>query len=181
MKIGLDFDGVFCDAGKLLRDSAKILFDLDLPEEKITESFSTEEGILTKKQFSKLKSFAFGNSSQEIGMVPVFGVDSACKTLVQRGHQLKIITKRKEGVFAAENFCKMLGINIPIIGMNPGQPKSSVTNGLDVFLDDSLNNLLDLEKSVPNLFLFSWAYNLHSNFRAGERIVSWKEFVQKIG
>jgi len=181
MKIGLDFDGVFCDAGKLLRSGAKRLFGIDLPEDKTIESISVREKLLTKKQFGELKTFAFGNSSQEIDMIPVCDIDSACRTLMRRGHRLQIITKRKAGIGAVENFCKIIGINIPIIGMNPGQPKSSVADGLDVFLDDSLNNLIDLKQSVPNLFLFSWSYNLQSDFDIGERISSWKEFVQKIG
>jgi uncharacterized HAD superfamily protein len=181
MKIGLDFDGVFCNAETLIRDGANKLFGVDLPENKVMEKDAIESGYLTQQEFNRLKTVVFGNASQDLAMNPVHGVDFACRTLIQRQHQLQIITKRSSGVEAVQNFCKMIGIQIPIIGMNPGQPKSSVAEGLDIFLDDSPNILDDLSDVVPSRFLFSWSYNQNSQPKNVKRVDSWLDFVLQVG
>jgi hypothetical protein len=150
MKIGLDFDGVFCNASKLLKNGANYLFGVDLPENKTIEQTAVKEKILTKKQFKELKSFVFGNISRNLQINPVEDVDTACQTLINRGHQV-------------------------------GQPKSSVSERFDIFLDDSPNILKDLEGFIPNLFLFSWSYNQDFKSCSVNRVNSWSEFVQKVG
>jgi uncharacterized HAD superfamily protein len=181
MKIGLDFDGVFCNASKLLKNGANYLFGVDLPENKTIEQTAVKEKILTKKQFKELKSFVFGNISRNLQINPVEDVDTACQTLINRGHQVKIITKRNAGVQTVHDLCEKIGIEIPIIGMKPGQPKSSVSERFDIFLDDSPNILKDLEGFIPNLFLFSWSYNQDFKSCSVNRVNSWSEFVQKVG
>lgn len=181
MKIGLDFDGVFCNAGRLLTDGAKKLFGIDsLQKENILGGDILEPNVLTRSQIKLLKDFAFEDPYSNLELEPVPDVVSACRILANRGHKLQIVTKRNRGVGIAVDFCKKLGLRIPIIGARPEQPKSSLANGFDIFLDDSSSVLEELRFAVPNRFVFLWDYNQRNNFPEDRRVSSWLDFVQKI-
>lgn len=177
MKIGLDFDGVFCDAEKLLQDGAKKKFGIDIPKQKTMNKDVVKEGLLTQKDFDELRLFSFEDFSNGLDIVALENVDTACRFLIEKGHCLQIITKRNSGVLMAKLFCERLGLKLQIVGMKPGQPKSSVLAGFDVFLDDCPKNIEDVKSVVPNPFLFSWSYNRDSYF---DRTDSWIDFVRKI-
>lgn len=180
MKIGLDFDGVFCDAVKMLQSGARRLYGIDLPIEECMHAHNKQ--LLSDEQYLTLKEIVFESNSASFKPIPLSDVQTACQTLIGRGHQLVIVTQRNEGLYDAREFLRMLDIDIPLVGMKPGQRKSSVTDGLDIFLDDSVNNLKDLLTTVPHRFLFSWSYNLEYNISECEqRVCSWQDFVQKIG
>ncbi len=182
MKIGLDFDGVFCDAVKMLQSGARRLYGIDLPIEECMHAQKEDKSLLNHEQYKTLKEFVFEQDSGSFNSNPLPDVKTACETLIGRGHKLVIITQRNEGLRNAREFLKKLGISIPLIGIVPGQKKSSVAEGLDIFLDDSVNNLKDLLTTVPHRFLFSWSYNLEYNISECEqRVCSWQDFVQKIG
>jgi uncharacterized HAD superfamily protein len=174
MKIGLDFDGVFCNGAKLLNEGSQKLFGLKLPEDK------TAEETLDKDQALVLKDFVFENRDNNLKLELVPNVVSSCRELVKQGHELQIITKRNAGVKIVKSFCKTAGIDIPVIGLKRGQNKSEFCRNIDVFLDDSVDNLINLQTVVPNCFLFVWPYNLNSNISPENRVHSWREFMEKI-
>jgi hypothetical protein len=180
MKIGLDFDGVFCNAVKLLDDGAKKLFGINsLPQENILGG-THGCNILTNSQINLLKNFVFEDPDSNLELEPLLDVVSACRFLIGNGHQLQIVTKRNQGVDMAKDFCKKLGLKIPVIGSKFAQPKSSIVNGFDIFLDDSIAVLEELKSAVPNRFIFLWDYNRHNNFPEEKKVSSWLDFVQKI-
>lgn len=178
MKIGLDFDGVFSDAGKLFVDAAERLFGVTIPTIKTAGRAIVDEGYLNSAQFSFLKDSIFEEDSFELKMVS--GADLACRQLIARGHRLQILTKREKGAEVARNFCKQIGLDIPVLGTPAGKSKSEVSTDFDVFLDDSISNLKDLNAFVPNLFLFSWDYNSRESVPKHQRVSGWEEFARKI-
>jgi uncharacterized HAD superfamily protein len=178
MRIGLDFDGVFCDSGKLLRDSAKEVFKVDIPLGMNFDYKVVSSGYLTSEQLSSLKEVVFESSKFGLEVLP--GADLVCRQLLGRGHDLQILTKREKSLDIVRVFCENLGLRIPITGTPKGKPKSSVKMDFDVFVDDSISNLEDLKKYVPKLFLFSWDYNLSYKNHPGERVYDWEDFSKKI-
>lgn len=180
MKIGLDFDGVFCNAEKLLNDGALKLFGINSLSKENILGGTNDSNILTRSQVGLLKNFVFEDPNSNLELEPVPDVVSACRTLIGRGHNLQIVTKRNQGVGIALDFCKKLGLRIPIVGSKAGEPKSSIVNGFDIFLDDSVSVLRELRSAVPNRFIFLWDYNRHNNFPEEKRVSSWLDFVQKI-
>jgi hypothetical protein len=174
MKIGLDFDGVFCNGAKLLNDGSQKLFGINLPIDK-----SVEE-ILNKRQVSVLKEFVFENENNNLKLESIPNAITTCEKLIKEGHELQIITKRNDGTKTVRQYCRSWDLNIPIIGLKLGQNKSEFCSGVDVFLDDSVDNIIDLQKVVPKCFLFVWPYNLNSNISPENRVHSWREFTEKI-
>lgn len=160
MKIGLDFDGVFCDVEKLFVQGRQKFFN------------GRED--LTRKETELLKHLIFEQDHFELEMIP--GVRTACRRLISRGHELKVLTKRDEGADIARKFCKEIGLDIPVMGTPKGKKKSSVSKDFDIFLDDSVSNLKDLRPFVSEVFLFS-SRRILSDF---EVVASWEEFSKKI-
>lgn len=160
MKIGLDFDGVFCNVEKLFAQGK--------------QKFFNGRDRLTRKETDLLKDLIFEEDNFELEMIP--GAKTACRRLTSMGHELKILTKRDGGAEIAHRFCKEIGLDVPVIGTPKGKKKSFVSRDFDIFLDDSVSNLEDLDPFVSKVFLFSPNRTL-SDF---EVVASWDEFSRKI-
>ena len=96
MKIGLDFDGVISDCGKLKSDSAKKLYGVDIPSAKFKKEIVVGEKHLTMEQYRELQKTIYG--TREIGflMEPVDGVLHFLPRLVADGHIVLGVTSRGE-------------------------------------------------------------------------------------
>ena len=96
MKIGLDFDGVISDCGKLKSDGAKKLYGIDIPPAKFKKEIVVGEKHLTANQYRELQKIIYG--TREIGflMEPVDDVLHYLPLLVAEGHIVLIVTSRWE-------------------------------------------------------------------------------------
>ncbi|MBI4116110.1 hypothetical protein HY449_00015 [Candidatus Pacearchaeota archaeon] len=182
MKIGLDFDGVVSDCGQLKSDGAKKMYGLDIPPEKFKTEIVIGEGLLTLEQYKNLQKEIYGTRRLGLLMHPVEGIKEYSEKLRSDGDELKIITSRGklESEIAME-WMKINGLNINLVGIGGGISKADACRGLDVYIDDDLDKLEPLVGIVPNLFLFSWGYNLYIRpEKIAKRINSWRHFYEEI-
>ncbi len=182
LKIGLDFDGVVSDAGRLKSDAAKKIFNKDIPPALFKRELVVKPDFLTNDQYNELQNLVYGTREYGFMMQPVMGMLEHLPKLIEHGHDVKIITSRNEDwAQIAREWLDTHNIKIKIIGVGNGISKLEAAKGLDIYIDDDLEKLLPLVGTVPYLFLFSWDYNKHIGIEEGiERISSWNEFSEKI-
>ncbi len=183
MKIGLDFDGVISDCGKLKSDAAKKLHGLNIPPEKFKKEIVIGEGHLTAEQYHDLQKIIYGTREVGFLMEPVVGMLESVPQLLALGHTLLIVTSRGEAELEiAREWSVKQGLALDFIGVGYGVSKATACIGLDVYIDDDLDKLEPLVGIVPHRFLFSWGYNNHIDEGAiAKRISSWQEFCKTIG
>lgn len=182
MKIGLDFDGVISDCGKLKSDAAKKFYGLDIPPEKFKKEIVIGEGHLTAEQYHDLQKIIYGTRVAGFLMEPVSGMLESIPQLLALGHTLLIVTSRGEvELEIAKEWSIRQGLALDFIGVGYGVNKAGACTGLDVYIDDDLDKLEPLVGIVPQRFLFSWGYNSHiDEGRVAKRVGSWGEFCKTI-
>ncbi|OGN03968.1 MAG: hypothetical protein A2831_00160 [Candidatus Yanofskybacteria bacterium RIFCSPHIGHO2_01_FULL_44_17] len=182
MKIGLDFDGIISNCGKLKSDGAKKLYDVDIPPVKFKKEIVVGEKHLTMEQYHELQKIIYG--TREIGflMEPVDGVLHFLPRLVADGHIVLVVTSRGEiELGIAKEWSIQKGLQLDFIGVGHGKSKANAANGLDFYVDDDLDKLEPLVDIVPHRFLFSWGYNAHVDVGAiAKRVASWEELYRTI-
>ncbi len=177
MKIGLDFDGVISNCGKLKCDAARKLFGVDIPAERFKKELVVDGGLLTLEQYRDLQYQIY--ATRELGMLmePVAGMLHILPRLIADGHYIKIITSR-DGVQldVAKEWSATQGLALDFIGVGFGLSKAGAAAGFDLFVDDDLDKLAQLIDVVPHRLLFSWGYNAHIDASGiAERVSSWDE------
>lgn len=182
MKIGLDFDGVISNCGKLKSDGAKKLYGVDIPPAKFKKEIVVGGKHLTMEQYRELQKIIYG--TREIGflMEPVDGVLYYLPKLIEDGHTVLVVTSRGEvELEIAKEWSVRQGLQLNCIGVGYGNSKANAANGLNLYVDDDLDKLEPLVSMVPHLFLFSWDYNVHVNIgTVAKRVASWKELYRTI-
>jgi len=182
MKIGLDFDGVISDCGKLKSDGAKKLYGVDIPPARFKKEIVVGERYLTLEQYRELQRIIYG--TREIGflMEPVDGVLYYLPRLITEGHTVIVVTSRGEvGVRIAKEWSVRKGLQINFVSVGQSNSKVDASVGLDLFVDDDLDKLEPLVGVVPDLFLFSWGYNEHVDVGSvAKRVSSWRELYNNI-
>lgn len=182
MKIGLDFDGVISDCGKLKSDAAKKFHGIDIPPERFKKEIVVGGGHLTTEQYRNLLKTVYGTREVGLLMEPVVGMLESVPRLLALGHTLFIVTSRgKVELEIAKEWSVQLGLNLDFIGVGVGTSKANACVGLDVYIDDDLDKLEPLVGIVPHRFLFSWSYNSHiEEGTVAKRTGSWPEFCKMI-
>jgi len=177
MKIGLDFDGVISDCGKLKSDGARKLYGVDIPSAKFKKEIVVGEKHLTAEQYRELQKIIYG--TREIGflMELVDGVIEFLPRLIADGHTVLVVTSRGEvELEIAKEWSVRQGLQLNFVGVGYGNSKADAANGLDFYVDDDLDKLEPLIGIVPHRFLFSWGYNAHVDVgNVAKRVSSWKE------
>lgn len=178
MKIGLDFDGVIINQGKLKADGAKKLYDVDIPPAQFRRELVVGRGLLTVEQYRKLQENIYGMFEGMELMEPVKDVLVYLPWLIVQGHAMLVITSRnEEGLCSAKEWSAQQGLLLDFVGVGQGNSKAEAARGLDVYIDDDLDKLEPLVGIVPHLFLFSWEYNKHVDVGSvARRVASWKKF-----
>lgn len=160
MKIGLDFDGVIADYGRLKSDEAKRLYGIKIPPERFRRRLVTGAGILTYEQYNSFIDKICETREIGLAMLPVNGIMEYLPKLQDEEHDLIVITSRNEiASEIAKEWIKLKGLNLPLIGLG-SLNKVDACHGLDVYIDDDLDRLEPLVNVVPHRYLFSWGYIL---------------------
>lgn len=182
MKIGLDFDGVISDCGKLKSDGAKKLYGIDIPSARFKKEIVVGEKHLTMHQYRELQRAVYG--TREIGflMEPVAGVLHFVPQLIADGHTVLVVTSRdKVELEIAKEWSARQGLQLNFVSVGYGNSKASAANGPDLYVDDDLDKLESLVDVVPHRYLFSWGYNAHVEVgEVAKRVVSWEELYRII-
>ena len=180
-RIGLDFDGVVTNCGKLKALGAKNLFNVDIPEEDFKREIVIGKSLLTPEQYKEVQVFVYGNMEMGLQMEEVFGALDSIREL-QKQHEIIIVTSRtKQFADVAHEWLRLRNLSLEIREVDYGKTKKDDTDGFDVFVDDDIEKLTDLIGHVPHLFLFDWSYNKeHSLPHEIQRVLSWNNLVTKI-
>ncbi len=182
MKIGLDFDGVISDCGKLKADCAKMLYGVDIPGGQFKRDLVIGNGWLTEEQYKEITKAVYYDRKFVSFLHPVDGALSCVPRLRGDGHTVLVITSREEtNLEIAREWIERHRLPLELVGVGLHNSKAEAAMGLHVYVDDDLHKLKPLVGLVPNLFLFSWGHNQRFN-EAGvaARVSSWKELYQKI-
>jgi hypothetical protein len=182
MRIGLDFDGVISDNGKLKSDAAKMLYGVDIPSAKFKKEIVVGGKHLTMEQYRELQKIIYGTCEIGFLMEPVDGVLHFLPRLVDDGHSILVVTSRDEvALEIAKEWSARQRLKLSFVGVGYGNSKASAANGLDFYVDDDLDKLESLVGVVPHRFLFSWGYNTHVDVgTVAKRIASWEELYRII-
>lgn len=177
MKIGLDFDGVISDCGKLKSDGAKKIYGLDIPSAKFKKEIVIGEKYLTAEQYRELQKTIYGTKEIGLLMKPVDGVLHYLPRLLADGNMVLIVTSRGEvELEIAKEWSTSQGLQLDFVGVGYGNSKAGAAAGLDLYVDDDLDKLEPLVGIVPHRFLFSWGYNAKVDTGSiAKRVTSWRE------
>lgn len=186
MNIGLDFDGVLSDCGRLKSDGAKQLYGVDIQPQDFKKELVTGRGLLTLEQYRELQRRVYSEREIGLSMAPVDGVLDFLPRLLAQGHVVRVITSRESAALAvAQEWTRGKGLELDFVGVGYGKSKAAAAAGFDVYIDDDLAKLEPLVDVVPFRFLFSWGYNKHIDVgTVAQRVASWREFydaIQEIG
>lgn len=178
MKIGLDFDGVISDCGKLKSFGAKKLYGIDITPAKFKKEIVVGEGYLTIEQYRELQKIIYGTWKVGFLMQPVNGVLDFLPRLIADGHDLVVVTSRDgTELEIAKKWSIQQGLSLSFIGVGYANNKAEAARGLDVYIDDDIDKLEPLVGVVKYRYLFSWDYNVHiETGNVAKRIASWSEF-----
>lgn len=183
MDIGLDFDGVVADLGKLKSETARRLYGIEIPSGRFKKDFVVGGGLLTAEQYKSLQDHIYRN--REIGLLlePVEGALDYLSLLQEEGHRIRIITSRgvpESGIVGEWMHQRRLHVPVTYVGF--GNDKAGACRGLDAYVDDDLDKLEKLVGIVPHRFLFSWEYNRHLQLDAkvAVRVEGWEEFYERV-
>lgn len=184
LQIGLDFDGVICDSGLLKQLGAKRLYGIDIPHEHTTGASIISRGILTREQYDRLQTEVYDSKAYLQEMKEVSEAFRFIRCLQREGHDVRIVTARYDDdrESNARTWLSLHDLSIPLSIVKGKCNKPAHCQGLDVYIDDEVSNLQNLEGIVPHRYLYSWDYNEHLIVPRGiERVSSWKAFYEKIG
>lgn len=178
MNIGLDFDGVITNVGKLKNIAAKTLFKKDIPAEIFKRELVVGSGLLNNQQYTEVQKLACGSGLGSC-MEAVEDVLTYLPRLKDDGYGIRIITSRNdaETLWVAHNWLMDHELYFPVIGVGYKMDKIKPCRGLDVYVDDDLDKLEPLVDIVENRFLFSWPYNKNTKLdeKIARRVRSWGE------
>ncbi len=182
MRIGLDFDGVIANCGKLKADGARELYGLDIQPTNFSKEFVVGAGYLTIEEYRNLQRKVYETPEFISLMEPVGGAFEYVSRLVADGHIVQVITSRSGLVLeVAKAWLLRQGLKLSVVGVGYGRSKAEAALGLDVYIDDDFQKLEQLVGVVPHRFLFSWGYNAGLDVGTlARRVASWREFYEAI-
>ena len=181
MNIGLDFDGVVTNCGELKSLGIRKIYGINIPSKKAKKDIVTKEGYLTAEQYRNVQKIVYETREIGLWMNPVDGALYFLPKLIENGNTVVIITSRNgTGLEIAKEWSTLQGLKLEFVGVGDNS-KANAAKGLDLYVDDDLHKLIPLIGIVPNLFLFSWGYNIGLDVGADiRRVASWTQLYRII-
>ncbi len=185
MRIGIDFDGVITDHGKIKALHAKRLFGIDVsPDLFKREIIVGERRLLTDEQYSTLQEVVFWHPEIGMTMEAVPGALEHIARIHADGHFQAIVTSRMERSrdIARDWFGMRMECNLDFYGVGPKASKLHVARQLclDVMIEDDTDKLEPLIGTVPYLFLLEQPYNRGNLVDGIKRVASWEEIYDRL-
>ena len=164
--IGLDFDGVICDTGKIHAQKYAEFIIVAKGDEKLC-------GEMLHEEYCRHPEYTI-NARPLDGAIKYIGV------LLSSGHRVRVVTARSDSTLnSAWLWLRKHRLSLDIVGVG-GKSKAEETKDCEVFLDDFLSVLHQLPH-VSHRFLFSRKYNRHDILPGNiRRVDSWFRFHQYI-
>lgn len=176
MRVGLDFSGVVInsDAAKIV--TARRFLGVELhPDNTLYTAAGTP---ISPEMRASLLSLLFC-TSQLLSAPPIPGAVEYISKLQSRGAKITVISNiNHAGVPFAKQWLRMHGIrDVEFVSVGIGMPKSAwLEHHFDVFVDDKLSGLTNIEGVVPRRILFSHPYNAAVVLPVGiERANGWRQ------
>ena len=181
MRIGLVFDGVIINSGALGSRIAKRLYGVEIPPEEFAPELIFTKGYLTEEQYREVQHVAH-NTRRNLPQVE--GAIASIKKLIADGHEVFVVTRRKETEMAiALDWAMRHELSLPFISTftNLEPERSGAWLLLDAFVTDNMNQFYWAENAVLNLILFSRKYNERQDEEAvATRVHNWEELYEYI-
>lgn len=176
MNIGVDFDGVICDYGRLKSDVARMLFWITIPSGQLKRQLILESGILTQCQYQQLLDVVHEDEAVVGLMRPISQALLYLESLIRDSHRVTVISSRAAAsIRIAQEWLTNNGLLAKCIGVGPGVSKGQASRGLHIFVDDDLEKLQMLVQIVPRLIFFSRGHSQHSVEGNITCVSSWSE------
>lgn len=192
LEIGLDFDNVICDtAPRMWYVKNQYRMQQQLRQNSRTRNYPYEPSDEESYRYIQTRTYHEGNP---LHLDWIKEANYYTHRLIRDGHSLSVITARTNAaLWIAKEVLEIGGLNEnnlkAIVGVGyPGSKASAAAElNLDVFFDDTLSHLVELEGIVPNRFLLSprrrcyWEKADDTIPEDIIRINDWREFYQKLG
>jgi uncharacterized HAD superfamily protein len=183
MRIGLDFDGVIADCGRLKSETALRLYGVQIPPADFKKELVISRGLLTLEQYRAMQKLIYETVEAGMKAMPVPEALTYLKPLTKQ-HHVQIITSRTEnGTEVARQWLALQdpGLEIEFTSVGPQNSKAEAVNGYDIYVDDDLDKIEPLVEVVPHRFLLSWGYNQHvQEGSIAQRVGSWTDLYKRI-
>ena len=181
MKIGIDIDDTIIDTGKYLRKRMAEYFGY-------VENYFIENNIfyfnLPKSLQEKEKDFYFSIVQKEMLNIPVKVFAREAISKLKEDNDIIIITSRDNFLYddsfaLTKEQLDCFGILYDKIICTNDKYKACVEEQIDIFVDDSMDNVKSVSKQVDSVFLFNSDYN--KNFDVPfQRVYDWMDLYERI-
>jgi len=175
MKIGIDIDDTITDTMLYLTKFIASYFNLD-------ENYLKDNNIyyinLPDNIKNKEKEFCYNVFEEELMNIPIKNnAKNIINKLKKEGNEIIIITARdhetyKNPVEQTEKQLKKFGINYDKLICTRDKKKACLDEKIDIFIDDSMSNLLKVKEVVKKVYLFTSPYNKDYKVEY-ERVDEW--------
>ena len=189
MKIGIDIDGVLVDIARFTIDyGTKFRYDNDICTSVIDNEYDEGKALgLTPEQTEQFWNQYLGFYATKY---PARNFASEVIQKLKQSHEIYIITARNEEGLPPETYGQMQGMvkewlidnkieYDKLIFTTGSKLPYCLENEIDVMIEDSPNNILDISSKVPVL-CFDNPYNKKIEGNNITRVYSWYDILSKI-
>jgi uncharacterized HAD superfamily protein len=178
MKLGFDIDGVIANFSQPLLQTIKKNYGLSLAEKDITRfSLSTVLGITHAEETQLVTDIL----QQDLPIYP--GAKETLEQLSREGHSIYLLTGRYTPLRElTQTWLKGKGVPYNELHLLEMGKKYQVDiDGLDVIVEDSLEEALEWSSRVKTVLLYDHPYNQTLNVKnLTKRVYSWSEIYREI-
>jgi uncharacterized HAD superfamily protein len=178
MKLGIDIDGVIANFAQPLIVTIKKNYGLLLTEKDITRfSLSHVLGITRAEETQLITDIL----QQDLPIYP--GAKETLEQLSREGHTIYLLTGRYTPLRSlTQTWLKTKGVPYNELHLLEMGKKYQVNiDGLDVIVEDSLEEALEWSSRVKTVLLYDHPYNQTLNVKnLTKRVYSWSEIYQEI-
>ena len=180
--VGLDYDGVIVDNIAYKCELARDMFGLEVPPACFVSGISEVPGYLDAEQYRQLVGAVYGLRASVVGMRPIPDAMYFIQLLLAEGHAVSVVTARKgDWLKIAQEWLTARNLSLPTIGVGSGVSKADALKGFQVFVDDTIEILEQLQDTVPERYLFTSASNRSVAVEGvATRITTWQQLYFEI-
>jgi hypothetical protein len=182
MDIGLDFDGVIAAAGRLKSAVLHERFGIVIPPESCRREIIVDSGYVAERTYEEMKRLVFEDADTHDRLEPIEGALETIRELLVLEHRVRIITSRsKLSGLLVERWLEARQLPLEVAAVGRDKSKTKECRGLDVYVDDDLDKLLELER-VRRRYLLGGKPHIRPSWIDIRRVGNWHALaVQLLG